>query len=149
MMSFLVLTRIPMTPTNAQLLSILRESREDIVKRSTDIVFASSDTPLERNDVEQMLRACTALLEEALVGESTDVRSGFLEALPDIARTSTWDNTLRAGMPCWGIILCQLVTHMGKEHQAEATQFLSRFMGAWWADVSKKMLPVFIAEDRL
>jgi hypothetical protein len=112
-------------------------------------------TPIDRvrcrllEDVEQMLRACTALLEEGLVGEATDVRSGFLEALPDVARTSTWDSTMRAGLPCWGIILCQLVTHVGKEHQEEAVKVLSRFMGAWWADVSKKMLPVFIAEGRL
>lgn len=138
-----------MTPTNAHLLSIVRASREELVQRSTDIAFASSDLPIPRPDVEQMLRACVALLEEGLAGESDDIRSGFLDALPDVARSTTWDSTLRGGLPCWGVIVGLLVARASKEHQEEAIQFLSRFMGAWWADVSKKMLPVAIAENKL
>ena len=97
-----------MDACNAHLLEIIQRSREELVRESTDISFQSNPLPMAREDVEQMLRACVALVEEGLVGETTVVRSGFLEALPEVAKTSTWDNTLRSGLPCWGVLVGKL-----------------------------------------
>ena len=139
-----------MNPCHAHLAQIIGDTREDLVRESTDIAFRSNASiTLRREDVEQMIRACVALLEEGLVGESTSIRAGFLEALPEVARASTWDDTLRNGIPCWGVLLGKLSAAAAEEHRAEAIVFLSSFMGAWWADVSKAMLPVFTAENRL
>ena len=138
-----------MTQAHDHLKSVLKDSREDLVQRSTDIAFAAGAIDLPRSDVEQMLRACVAILDEALEGRSTDIRNGFLAALPDVARTTTWDSTMRGGLACWGVLIGQLVARSSKAYQDEATTFLSRFMGDWWADVSKAMLPVHIAENKL
>ncbi|MFO0617011.1 MAG: hypothetical protein U0414_30730 [Polyangiaceae bacterium] len=138
-----------MTECKTHLIGIIRATRESLVQSSTDIAYASDEVPLPRPAVEQMLRACVAIVEEGLVGESQEVRAGFLEALPDVARSSTWDATLRGGLPCWGVLLGQLVARAEPAHRAEAITWLSTFMGAWWADVSKVMLPVLIAEKRL
>src|SRR5579871_5838832 len=98
-----------MTPGQKHLVTILRDRREDLVQRSTDAAFQSAVVPIPRPDVEQMIRACVAVLEEGLAGESTEVRSGFLAALPDVARTTTWDSTMRGGLPCWGVLIGLLV----------------------------------------
>jgi hypothetical protein len=126
--------------------SLLEASREEIIRESTDIAFLQDDNPIARRDVEQMIRACVALIEEGLRGESREVRSNFLEALPDVAKSTTWELTLKNGIPCWGVILGKLVAEASPEHRAEATRLLAEFMGQWWADVSKVMLPVFLAE---
>jgi len=138
-----------MTEGQRQLLATLRGKRDELVQRSTDIAYATNDVDLPRADVEQMLRACIALLEEGLVGESRAVRDGFLAALDDVARTTTWELTMRTGLPCWGIIVGRLAVDVGEAHRDEAIAYLSRFMGDWWADVSKVMLPVFMAEGKL
>ena len=138
-----------MTDFKKHLATIVQESREELVKSSTDIAFASNEQPLPRGDIEQMLRACVALPEEGLCGDSPDIRAGFLEALPHVARRPTWDLTLRNGVPCWGVIVGRLVAACEPPHRPEAITWLSTFMGAWWADVSKVMLPVLIEEKRL
>lgn len=135
-----------MSPTNAHLLSVLRGSREDIVKQSTDIAFASAEVPFERSGLEQLLRASIAVVEERLAGDATNVRREVLDTLHDLAHTWTWDATLRASLPCWGVLLGQLVSGAGRGDQAEAIRLLSRFLSAWLADVSKKMLPVPVVE---
>ena len=138
-----------MTPCRDHLLSILETWRGDLVQRSTDIAFASNDTPMTREDVEQMMRACVTIIEEGLAGKTTEVRDGFLEALPEIALSTTWELTLKNGIPCWGVILGQLSAAASHEFRDEAIVFLSRFIGQWWSDVSKAMLPVFLAEGTL
>lgn len=75
------------------------------MRKSTDIAFAADDVGLSRAEVEQMLCACVAAVEEGLAGKSRDVRNMFLDALPEVARTTTWDMTLRTGLPCWGAVL--------------------------------------------
>jgi hypothetical protein len=138
----------PMTPCHAHLVEIIQASRETLVQESTDIAFMGADAPIPRADVEQMLRACIALIEEALQGQSTEVRTSFLEAMPDIARSTTWDSVLENGIPCWGLILGRLVAQTNDEHRNEAIVFLSRFMGTWWRDVSRAMLPVYLREEK-
>lgn len=138
-----------MTAFRDHLLSLIEASREDLVRESADISFLSGETPVPRADVEQMLRACVAILEEGLHGGSTDVRAGFLEALRDVARTTTWELTLRTGLPCWGILVGKLTAATSEPYRAEALVFLAQFMGAWWSDVSKVMLPVFISEGKV
>ena len=139
----------PLPVCQTHLLGLLETSRESIVQSSTDIAFLSNDTPIERADVEQMIRACVALLEENLRGGSGDIRASFLDVLPDVARTTTWQLTLQNGIPCWCVILGRLVSDAAEEHRPEALVLLSRFVGQWWSDVSKVMLPVFIAEGKL
>ena len=56
---------------------------------------------------------------------------------------------LQNGIPCWGVLLGKIVCTTKEEHRDEAIVFLSRFMGAWWRDVSKAMLPVYVAEGKL
>ncbi len=138
-----------MTAFKKHLVSIIQETREELVRTSTDIAYEVNDQPLPRADIEQMLRACVALLEEGLRGESSEIRSGFLEALPDVARSTTWDLTVRNGLPCWGVIFGRLVAATDAAQRPEAISWLSTFMGAWWADVSKVMLPVLIEEKKL
>jgi hypothetical protein len=138
-----------MTPARSHLLAIVQRSRNDLVRESTDIAFASGDIPIPKPDVEQMIRACVGLLEEALVGEATDVRDSFLDALPSVAKTTTWTLTMKNGLPCWGILIGKLVSETSTEHRSEAIVFLARFLGEWWSEVSKKMLPVNIAEGTL
>jgi hypothetical protein len=138
-----------MTPCQTHLVTLLETSRESIIRDSTDIAFLSNDNPIARADVEQMIRACVALLEEGLRGDSGDVRTSFLEVLPDVAKTTTWELTLKNGIPCWCVILGRLLGATEVEHRPEALVFLSRFVGQWWSDVSKVMLPVFVAEGTL
>jgi hypothetical protein len=56
---------------------------------------------------------------------------------------------MKTGLPCWGIIVGRLAVDVGAVHRDEAIAVLSRFMGDWWADVSKAMLPVFMSEGKL
>jgi len=138
-----------MTPYQAHLSAILQASRDDLVKKSTDIAFSSNDAPIPRVDVEQMMRACIAILEEGLAGEGREIRTGFLEAMPDLARSATLELTLRDGLACWGVIIGQLAAASSEQYRDEAVIFLSRFLGAWWNDALKAMIPVFIAEGTL
>ncbi len=138
-----------MTPTQSHLVDVIRSNREELVQKSTDICFSWPDMPIPRPDVEQLLRGCVAVLEEGLVGESNDVRTGFLAAMPDVARTTTWSHTMRAGVSCWGVLVSLLATRVNAEHTEETMRTLAKFMGDWWADVSKVMLPVSIAENKL
>ncbi len=138
-----------MKPSQSHIVEVIRSNREDLVQRSTDICFSWDDIPISRPDVEQLLRGCVAVLEEGLVGESNDIRSGFLAAMPDVAHTTTWSHTMRAGLSCWAILVGQLTTRVGAEHRDESLRILAKFMGDWWADVSKVMLPVCIAENKL
>jgi hypothetical protein len=131
------------------MLSLMNAKREALVQSATDIAFAGGDTPLPRADVEQMIRACVAIAEEGLVGQSREIRAGFLEALPDVARSTTWDLTVKNGVPCWTIIMGQMVCGIPGEDQPAAIHWFSRFIGEWWADVSRAMLPVLVAENRL
>ncbi len=50
---------------------------------------------------------------------------------------------------CLGVIIGQLVASTASDHRPEAIQFLSCFMGAWWSDVSRDMLPVYLGEGRI
>lgn len=131
------------------MLETLRGAREDLVRRATDIAFVANESPMPREDVEQMMRACVAVIEEALIGESQVTRAGFLEAMPDVARASTWRVTMNNGLPTWGVLVGTLSAAAPPEHRDEAIRWLSRFMGAWWADVSAAMLPIMISEKRL
>lgn len=138
-----------MTTFRTQMLSTLQRSREDLVRRSTDIAFVANESPMPREDVEQMMRACVAIIEEGLLGESKVVRAGFLEAMPDVARATTWRITMKNGLPTWGVLVGALSAQAPEEHRDEAIRWLARFMGEWWADVSAAMLPVIIAEKKL
>ena len=138
-----------MTRCRAHLLALIEASRDAIVRGSTEAAFFSGDAPIARPDVEQMIRASVSLIEEGLRGESTEIRDNFLEVLPDVARSTTWELTLKNGLACWGVIIGKLVAVTAPEHRDEAVAWLSQFMGEWWSDVSKAMLPVFIAEGNV
>ena len=131
------------------MLETLRRSREDLVLRSTDIAFFANESPMGREDVAQMMRACVAIIEEGLIGETQVTRAGFLEAMPDVARASTWRITMKNGLPTWGVLVGTLAAAAPPDHRDEAIRWLSRFMGDWWSDVSAAMLPVMIEEQRL
>jgi hypothetical protein len=130
----------------SQLTSILQRSREELVRQATDIAFVTGEAPMPRPDVEQMMRACVALIEEGLAGESQTIRTGFLEAMPDVARASTLRSTLKNGLPTWGVLVGMLSAEVPAEHREDAIRWLSRFMGEWWADVVEAMLPVIIEQ---
>lgn len=138
-----------MDPWRKQLLSILQTSRDDVVRRSTDVALAWDDSPMARPDVEQLIRACLAVIEEGVAGDAKDVRAGFLLALQDVARTTTWELTMKTGLPCWGVIVAELGIRSEAQHRDRVVVWLSRFMGEWWSEVSKVMLPIFIAEQKL
>lgn len=138
-----------MSAWKKRLIDVIGDTREVLVEKATSIVFAANDTPIPRADVVQMMRACVSIVEEALLGETDEVRAGFLEALPDIARTTSWSLTLKNGIPCWTAIMGRLVTALPAGDQDEAITWFSSFIGEWWSDVSKAMLPICIAEGKL
>ena len=138
-----------MIPCQAHLLSVLRTSRDELVRRSTDVVYLTDNAPLPREDVEQLMRASLAILEEGLAGETNEVRSGFLEALPELAGATTLDDAIKGGLPTWGVIIGQLSVAVNEQYRDEAIMILSRFMGLWWSDVLKVMLPVYMAKGTL
>lgn len=126
----------------------LERTREELTLRATEIV-CSSDASVPRVDVEQHMRACVAILTEAASGHSRAVREAFLEALPYVARETTWGTTIEKGLQSWAVIVGLLGAETEPEHRDLTLAWLARLTGAWWADVSAAMLPVMLRRGTL
>jgi hypothetical protein len=133
-----------MEDCRAHILDVIARNRDDLVREATDVAFLAGETPIPRADGEQMIRGVISVIEEGIRGESDAVRSGFLAVMPDIARATTWELLISDGLPCWGVILCKLITAVDEKHRANATVVLSQFLGGWWRDVAKVTFPVYL-----
>jgi len=137
---------------DSHILEILHSQRDALVKKTTDIVFASGSPQIDRASVEQLLRGTMAIIEETILGESTDLRRMYLEtALPEVARagTSPWRTVLNDGLPCWGIIVGLMAIHASDTYRIDVVTRLSRIMGTWWAEVWDVMSPVYKSKGEL
>jgi len=126
---------------DSHILEILHSQRDALVKKTTDIVFASGSPQIDRASVEQLLRGTMAI-----------IRRMYLEtALPEVARagTSPWRTVLNDGLPCWGIIVGLMAIHASDTYRIDVVTRLSRIMGTWWAEVWDVMSPVYKSKGEL
>lgn len=145
-----------MNSADNHILHVLVTHREQLLQDMINTaVMRSTDHSAEGERgmmVEQMLRGALMVLEEALRGESRELRESMLEtALPSLVEAGgiSWEDILYNGLACWSVVLGRMTLAVDEEYRDVCIRRIAYFIGDWWRDISKALLPLFKARGEI
>jgi hypothetical protein len=135
--------------TDAHILAVIAREKESIVQELTDSMVSSGDVPMDRSSIEQLIRGVVSVLQEAVEGESADVRRAVLVAAVEVARSGTFTPTksLRVALTLWGTLIGMVVLRANPGFQRAILPRLAQVQGEWMSQAWEAMYAAFLLAE--